>query len=329
MPRILCTLCAIAVIGSTLCSAEERTYPRVNTATDYTVDAQWPKKPTQFTWGFVPGITVDKSDQVYVFNRGKPAVQVYSTDGKLLRTWGDEIKEAHHIKIGPDGNVWIADIGRHVVEQYTPEGRRLRTIGTEGRPGCDKSHLNMPTDTAITPEGDVFISDGYGNNRIVHFDKEGRFVKEWGVLGSGPNQFSIPHAIAIDSRGRLYVADRNNVRVVVYDQSGKQLDEWANIITPWGFWVTPEDDIWVCGSSPMQWRTSDKALGCPPKDQVFMKFNSEGKLKQLFTLPKGIDGMERPGEVNWVHALAFDSKGNMYVGDINGKRAQKFVVKKP
>lgn len=329
MTRVLGVVFAIAASGLALHAAEQPNYPRINTATDYVVDAHWPRKPAQIAWGHVPGIAVDRNDQVYVFNRAKPAVQVYSTDGKLLRTWGDEVKEAHHIKIGPDGNVWVADIGRHVVEQYTPEGRRLRSIGTDGKSGCDRTHLNMPTDMAITSEGEVFISDGYGNNRIVHCDKEGRFVKEWGVLGSGPNQFSIPHAIALDSKGRLYVADRNNVRVLVYDQSGRRLDEWANIVTPWGFWVSPEDDIWVCGSSPMQWRKSDEVLGCPPKDQVFMKFNTDGKLKQLFTLPKGIDGMERPGDVNWVHALAFDSKGNLYVGDIIGKRAQKFVVKKP
>ena len=93
--------------------------------------------------------------------------------------------------------------------------------------------------------------------------------------------------------------------------------------------MTKNDEIWVCGSSPMQWRKEDEVLGCPPKDQVFMKFNTDGKMLQLFTLPKGADKMEKPGDVNWVHAIAFDSKGNMYLGDILGKRAQKFVVKRP
>jgi hypothetical protein len=169
------------------------------------------------------------------------------------------------------------------------------------------------------------VSDGYGNARIVHFTKDGKYVKEWGELGVKPGQFSIPHALAIDSKGRLYVADRNNVRVQVFNQDGKLLDEWRNVVVPWGFWMTKTDEIWVCGSSPMQWRKDDSALGCPPKDQVFMKFHPDGRLLQLWTVPKGADGLERPGECNWVHCIAEDSKGNLYVGDIRGKRAQKFV----
>jgi hypothetical protein len=133
----------------------------------------------------------------------------------------------------------------------------------------------------------------------------------------------------MDSRGDLYVADRNNVRVQKFDQKGKLLQEWRDLIVPWGFHVTAKDEIWVCGSSPMQWRKTDTALGCPPKDEIFMKFTTDGRLQQLLTLPKGLDGLERPGEVNWVHAMALDSKGNLYVGDIIGKRAQKFVLKQP
>src|SRR5438128_2304213 len=137
------------------------------------------------------------------------------------------------------------------------------------RPGRDQSHFNKPTDMAVTAAGDVFVSDGYGNNRIVHFDKHGKFIREWGELGHKPGQFSIPHAIAVDSKGRLYVADRNNVRVQVFDQSGTLLDVWNNLLVPWGLYITKNDDIWACGSSPMQWRPDDNNLGVPPKDQVF------------------------------------------------------------
>ncbi len=290
-------------------------YPRVNTAINYEVDPQWPQRPAHASWGHVPGIAVDAQDHIYVFTRGNPPVQVYDAQGKYLRGWGDKtIKSAHHI---------------HVVEQYTPDGQLLRTLGVKGKAGRDKAHFNMPTDMAIAPGGDIFVSDGYGNARIVHLDKDGKFVREWGELGSSPGQFSIPHSIAMDSQGRIYVADRNNVRIQVFDQQGKLLDEWRDLVVPWGLWVTPKDELWVCGSSPMQWRKEDGALGCPPKDQVFMKFNASGKLLQLFALPKGLDGLERVGEVNWVHALAFDSRGHMYVGDIIGKRAQKFRLRQP
>ena len=305
-------------------------YPRVNVATAYVVDPQWPERPTSMPWADVPGIAVDAQDQVWVFTRAVPPVQVYDAKGKFVRAWGDEaIKGAHHIKFDPEGNVWLAVYASHVVQKYTPEGKLLLTIGTYGKPGRDQTHLDKPTDMAVTPAGDVFISDGYGNARVVHFDRAGKYVKEWGALGSKPGQFSIPHAIALDSQGRLYVADRNNARVQVFDQSGKLLDVWNNLVVPWGFCMTKDDELWVCGSSPMQWRTGDEVLGVPPKDQVFMKFNTAGKLLQLCTVPKGADGLERPGECNWVHCIAADSHANLYVGDIKGKRAQKFVRREP
>lgn len=308
-------------------------YPRINVAAWYEVDSAWPQKPAEFTWQAVPSVAVDKHDHVYVFTRATPPVQVYTRDGKLVRSWGeDTIKMAHHLKIGDDGNIWVADIGLHVIRKYSPEGKILLTIGTPGVSGDDETHLDKPTDMAIAENGDVFVSDGYGNNRIVHYDADGKFVKTWGSLGTGPDQFSLPHAIAIDSAGRLYVADRNNARVMIYDQQGTLLDSWENVIVPWGFWITAEDHIWVCGASPMPWTHHPDypgaSVSCPPKDQVLMKFNPHGKLLQLWTIPKGEDGKERPGEVNWVHGMAVDSQGDIYVGDIIGKRAQKLVLQK-
>ncbi|TWU17762.1 NHL repeat protein [Novipirellula galeiformis] len=308
-------------------------YPRVNVAPWYRVDPTWPQKPDDFIWEAVPAVAVDKHDHVYVFTRSKPPIQVYTTDGKLVRSWGDDtIETAHHLKIDDEGNIWVADIGLHVIRKFSPEGKVLLTIGTPGVSGEDNTHLDKPTDMAIAANGDVFVSDGYGNNRVVHYDGKGNFVKAWGSLGTGPEQFSLPHAMAIDSAGRLYVADRNNARVMIYDQQGTLLDSWDNVIVPWGFCVTAEDHIWVCGASPMQWRNDPDypgaPLSCPPKDQVLMKFNTKGKVLQLWTIPKGEDGKEQPGDVNWLHGLALDSHGNIYVGDIIGKRAQKLVLQK-
>lgn len=309
-------------------------YPRIDTATWYEVDSTWPEKPEEYVWEAMPGIAVDRQDRVWTFTRSTPPVQVYGTDGRFIRAWGDDsIETAHHIKIDQQGNVWIADIGLHVVRQFSPGGELLKTLGTPGEAGADETHLNKPTDMAITPGGDVFVSDGYRNNRVVHFDASGEFVKAWGSLGVGPEQFSLPHAIAVDSKGRLYVADRNNVRVQVYSQAGKLLDSWTDLIVPWGFCVTDDDEIWVCGSSPMPWRTHpdypQAPLGCPPADQIVMKFNPDGKVLQMASIPKGADGKEQPGDVNWLHAVAVDSQGNLYLGDIIGKRAQKFVVHRP
>lgn len=307
-------------------------YPRTNLAPWYEVDRTWPKRPAGVHFGHVPGIAVDKQDNVWIFTRTNNPVQVYSADGRFIRAWGDGvISNAHHLKIDRAGNIWLSDIGLHVVRKFTPEGKLLQTFGVPGEKGEDTKRLNMPTDMVIAPNGDVFISDGYGNNRVVHFDKSGKFIRSWGTLGTGPQHFSIPHAIDMDSRGRIYVADRNNVRVQIFSSTGKLLDSWSNVVVPWGFWISAKDEIWVCGSSPMPWRNDVKyptaPLSCPPKDQLFMKFDPSGKVTQLWTVPKGEDDKEQPGDLNWLHCLALDSKGNIYAGDIIGKRAQKFVRK--
>jgi hypothetical protein len=324
----LASLLVLSLLPMPAAAQEEPKYPRVNLAFAYEVDPAWPRRPADLAWGDMPGVAVDAADNVYVFTRAKHPVQVYDAKGAFVRAWGEDIGSAHHIKIDGDGNVWISDIKHHVVQKYTPKGKLLLTLGTKGEAGRDQTHLHMPTDMAFNSAGDVFVADGYGNARIVHFDKAGKFKNAWGGLGHGPGQFSIPHAIAW-IKGRIYIADRNNVRIQVFDEKGEFLEEWRDLIVPWGFCVTDKDELWVCGSSPMQWRDKDEALGCPPKDQIFMKFSKEGKVTRLFTLPKGMDGKERPGEVNWVHAIAVDSRGNVYLGDIKGKRAQKFVLREP
>jgi sugar lactone lactonase YvrE len=200
-----------------------------------------------------------------------------------------------------------------------------------GEAATDERHFNRPTGIAFAPNGDIFIADGYGNSRIVHLDRDGRYKNAWGNLGVEPGNFSIPHAIAIDSKGRIYVADRNNVRIQVFNAEGKLLDVWSNLITPWGFFMTPQDELWVCGSSPMKWSVDPKyptaPLGCPPKDQVLAKFNTSGKMLELHSFAKGEDAHEKPGDLNWFHAVALDQAGNLFVGDIIGKRVQKFARK--
>ncbi len=325
---------AAALLAAAWASAQTKLtgrtdYPRVDMTPWYEVDPDFFKRPADVAWAETSGLAVDAKGQIWVFTRAKPPVQVYDSKGNLVRSWGaDVVQTAHYLKIDHEGMIWLADVGKHVVMQFTPEGKLLKTLGTPNEPGCDKTHLNKPTDMAVSPAGDVFVTDGYGNNRVVHFDKDGKFVKEWGTMGTGPGEFSLPHGIVLDSKGRLYVADRNNCRVQVFDQSGKFVTQWRNLLVPWGFWITDKDDIWICGSSPMPWRKEDGALGCPPKDQVFMRFNTSGRLQQLWTIPKGEDGKEKPGELNWVHALALDAQGNVYASDIKGQRVQKFVRRK-
>ena len=290
-------------------------------------DPAWPQKPESFAWGAMSGVTVDDHDRIYVFNRSEPTVQVYGADGALIRSWSTANPEGtHFIKLDPDGNVWVADFRSHIVQKFTPAGKLLLTLGEAGQSGCDESHFAGPTDIAFLPSGDVFISDGYGNRRVVHFDKQGHFVKAWGEEGTGPGQFALPHAIAIDSKARLYVADRNNARIQVFDTEGKLLDVWDDLLMPWGFAMTEDDELWVCGASRVRKPGNDGWVVIPPPDQLLMKLNAAGELLLRVTLDKIAVAPGKLGEVDWLHTIAVDSKENIYLGDIQGKRIQKFSL---
>lgn len=336
MSSVLLFLGAIGMLllFSAPLSAQNPGYAKQPTIMEFDVDPDWPQRPDSVSAaGWVSGLAVDDKDQVWIFKKGADPVQVYTADGNFVRTWGkNQFKDPHQLRIDSEGNVWVADFGLHIVQKYTPEGKLLLTLGERGKSGEDETHFNMPTDMAITPEGDIFVSDGYGNRRIVHFDKEGKFVKTWGQYGSAPGQFVLPHAIVLDSKGRLYVADRNSGRIEVFNQQGDLLDQWANVLMPWGLSITSEDDLWVCGSSPHWWLRNGKYPEY--KDQLFVRFSPDGRVQQIWTIPLGDIGPDKekpdfsrlkPGEAVGVHCIGQDSKGNLYVGDIYGARAQKFV----
>lgn len=300
-------------------------YPKTDLVVGYEVDPDWPAKPAGIEWGHAPGIAVDKDNRIWVITRSEPPVQVYAADGTFIKAWGQGLFETvHQIRIDSKGHIWIADAAQHTVQKFTPEGKLLLTLGIPGEAGHDETHLDMPTDMAISPSGDVFVTDGYGNNRIVRFDPQGKFVKSWGKMGTGPGEFSLPHSIALDSKGQVYVAGRNNNRIQVFDPDGKLLRTFPQILVPWSILMTPEDEVYVCGSSPMRWGERP-SLGLPPKDQLVMKFDTQGRLLELWTFPVGETGKEKPGELNWVHGIAIDADGDLYLGDIMGKRVQKFV----
>ncbi|MGE0755932.1 MAG: peptidyl-alpha-hydroxyglycine alpha-amidating lyase family protein [Pirellulaceae bacterium] len=302
--------------------------------TEYDVDPAWPQRPDHVSGkGWVSGLAVDEHDQIWFFRKGPDPVQVYTTEGKFVRTWGrDQFINPHQLRIDPDGNIWVADFGAHIVQKFTPEGKHLLTLGERGVQGTDAAHFNMPTDMAITSTGDIFVTDGYGNRRVVHFTKEGQFVKTFGTAGTRPGEFVLPHAIVADSRGILYIADRNSGRIQLFDQEGKFLDLWSNVLMPWGLSITKDDELWVCGSSPHWWFRH----GAYPeyKDQLFMRFSTGGRVLQHWGLRLGDIGTNKdapdtsrlkPGETVGAHCIAQDSQGNVYVGDIYGERAQKFV----
>ena len=327
---ILC----LAIVSQSELFAQNPGFAKEPVIVEYDVDPAWPHYPEHVSKkGWVSGLAVDDQDQVWFFKKGPDPVQVYTADGKFVRTWGkDNFVNPHQLRIDHEGNIWVTDFGLHIVQKYTPEGKLLMTLGVRGEKGQDETHFNMPTDMAITRSGDIFVTDGYGNRRIVHLDKNGKFIKAWGEYGSQPGQFILPHAIVVDSQGKLYVADRNSGRIQIFNQEGNFLDQWSGLLMPWGLSVTADDHLWICGSSPHWWKRHGKYPEY--KDQLFLKLANDGHVKSLWTIPLGDIGEDKnnpkvsqlkPGQAVGVHCIAQDSKGNVYVGDIYGERAQKFI----
>jgi DNA-binding beta-propeller fold protein YncE len=189
--------------------------------------------------------------------RKEPPILKYNSDGRLLAAWGAGMFHfPHGATLDRDGNLWVTDARGgdgygHQVFKFDPNGRVLMTLGTKGASGSGPDHFDQPTDVVVAPNGDIFVTDSHRNgrnNRVVKFSRDGRFVKEWGTKGSGRGQFSEPHTIAMDSRGRLFVGDRENNRIQIFDQDGAFLDEWRQFGRPSGIAITADDTMYVADS---------------------------------------------------------------------------------
>ena len=169
----------------------------------------------------------------------------------MLKTWGENMFVwPHGIRVDRDGFLWITDgrarngIGQQVFK-FTRDGQLLMTLGKKGVSGDGPDTFNSPTDVAVAPNGDIFVSDGHVNSRIVKFSKDGTFIKAWGKRGDGPGEFNVPHTIFFDSRGRLLVGDRSNRRIQIFDQDGTFLDQWTQFGSPSGIFIAPDDTLYV------------------------------------------------------------------------------------
>ena len=200
--------------------------------------AQTPKLPLQRTQikiqaeiGYPSSVAMDANGAIYVLQRGENAdpVLVVNRDGKIIRSWGKGMyKIPHSIRIDSDGNIWTVDSSSSMVLKFTPEGRKLMEISVGEQP-AGRTGASGTTDIAFGPNGRLFISDGYGNARILEYNSKGQRVKQWGRAGTGPGEFRQPHGIAVDDRGVIYVADRRNARLQRFDLDGKYLGEWDDL----------------------------------------------------------------------------------------------------
>jgi len=181
--------------------------------------------------GYPSSVTMDDAGMIYILQRGEKAdpVLVINRDGKVVRSWGKGLYQIpHSIRIDPQGNVWTVDSGNSMVLKFSPKGEKLMEISVGEQP-MGRGRTSGTSDIAFGPNGRIYISDGYGNSRILEYNAEGQRVRQWGTPGTGPSQFQQPHGIAVDDQGIVYVADRNNARVQRFDLNGKYLGEWDHL----------------------------------------------------------------------------------------------------
>ncbi len=276
-------------------------------AETYEVDRDFsPALPEGLKFGSVSGVAVDGNGYLIVAHRGERPILVYDPSGKLVQMFGDgELKMVHGLRIDSDNNIWVTDIEHHVAIKYSPSGKVLLTLGKRGVAGDDEATFNRPTDVAIAPGGEIFVSDGYGNNRIVKFTKDGKFVKAWGTRGKEDGQLNLPHCAQFDSKGLLHVADRENDRVQVFDQEGQLVRKYDGF-APFGLLIAPDQTVYVADGR------AHECVHLAADGKVLAKWGSKG---------------EEPGQLGLPHCLALDRSGNVYVGEIEGKRLQRFVRK--
>ncbi len=280
----------------------------------------WAKCPEGWSFLDVCGLAVDSQDRVYILSRGTHPVAVFDREGNLLTSWGEGLfKRAHGSCIGPDGSVYCTDDVNHTVRKFTPEGKLLMTLGNKDQPS-DTGYVkkidffeslstirrgappfNRPTGVALSSSGEIYVTDGYGNARIHKFTPDGTLLFSWGEPGSAPGQFRLPHSIWVDKQERVWVPDRENSRVQIFNAQGEFLSQWTDLIRPTDICM---DDKGIVYISELCLRVSI--------------FTTDGKLLARWGNP----GQDKETALFLApHDIAIDSRGDLYVGKVSKTHA--------
>ena len=280
-------------------------WPTLNLA----VDSTWPQLPVGWTFEETAGVAVDGREHIFVFHRGPHPIIEFDAAGKFIRAWGDgSYVKPHGLKFDREGNLWAVDDGGHVVVKLDSGGRVQMVLGRKAISGETEENFNRPTDVAFGPQGDIYVSDGYGNSRVVQFTKTGEFVRAWGKKGKAQGEFELPHCIAVDRAGRVFVGDRMNFRIQIFTPDGKFLTEWKQAGSPWGMFISADEFLYVCDGYANR----------------IVKLSLDGKVVGTASGPGKL-----PGRLNFAHHLAVAPSGALYVAEIKNWRVQKFVPQPP
>ena len=273
----------------------------------------WAKLPDGMAFHECPGVAVDSQDNVYVLTRGEHPIMVFDREGNFIRSFGEGLfsNRTHGLYIAHDDSVLAADDGIHTIQKFSSEGNKLMEIGERNQPAPAWSGqaFNRPTSAAIMPSnGDVYVSDGYGNSRIHVFTGSGEYKFSWGEPGIDAGQFIRPHNIAVDSNDQVYVVDREAHRIQIFDPQGNFITMWNNIHRPDSM-VLWQDHIYVGELNGMG--GVDEAPGLGHRVTIY---DLEGKRVCMFGTPEEGEG---PGQFIAPHGIAVDSKGDLYVAEVS------------
>ncbi|HEY7389931.1 MAG TPA: peptidyl-alpha-hydroxyglycine alpha-amidating lyase family protein [Bryobacteraceae bacterium] len=289
--------------------------PQTAPELDYVAVPNGVNLPAGVTMGAPASVAFDSRGHLFVLNRGPQPLLEFDSDGTFVRALGEGMfTRSHGLRIDREGNIWATDVGAHVVFKFSPQGEVLLTLGTKGQAGewneaAQSHHFNEPNDVAIADNGDIFVVQGHtpgrGDPRVLKFDPQGKFLKTWGGRGTGPGQFAVAHGIAIDSKGQLWVTDRENQRVQIFDQNGQFIGELKYAGLPCGL-----------------------AIG---RDNIYMVNGFAGQLLRLDLNGKVLAATGKPGkglgEFGEAHFVAVSPKGEIYVADTVNATLHKFVKK--
>jgi hypothetical protein len=282
----------------------------------YAVEAEWGRLPAGWRLGEVAAVGVDSRDRVYVFNRGPHPMVVFDRQGNFLRSFGEDIfRRPHGLHVAPDDTLYCTDEGDHTVRHCTGEGKVLLEIGVAGRPAPAYSGdpFHRCTHTALSPEGDIYVSDGYGNARIHKYAPDGRLLFSWGGPGTDPGEFNLPHNISCDEAGFVFVADRENHRVQVFDGKGRYETQWNNMHRPSALCMTRgKCPLCYIGELGPYLRSN---RGMPNMGPRLSILTPGGKL--LARLARTPAAGTEPGQFFSPHGIAVDSRGDIYVGEVS------------
>jgi len=291
----------------------------------------WPKIPSNYELGNPTGLALKSNQNLIVFHRGSRSwqtpmpkdkikentiIEIDNSSGEIINAWGaDMFIMPHGLEIDNENNVWITDVGLHQVIKYDSNGRELMVLGKEFEPGSDSYSFNLPTDVAVANDGSFYVSDGYGNSRIIKFSKDGSYQFEWGAFGKEKSQFNIPHGLDLDNNGNIYVADRENNRIQKFDSLGNFIAEWKNQSIGQLYSVNVNNyENYILG---IDYIGLENMI---PIGSDIIYLDLDLNVKSRFGRSGSYDGQRTR-----YHDIQIDERGNMFVGDILNNSIQKFI----